>query len=238
VRVVAFTCVLGPTPDTVRVPTSINARVRYICLTDRPSSPFPYQHVPVTTPSGPRAAELYARQLKILADHPALDGADVVLWHDAAFQLTTDPAAVAHHALERHPERDVLAFRHPDRTQIEDEAVAIAKCGYADHATCAAQAASYRAEGFTQTAITSTGYSLRRRTPKVQAFNRLWWDEVTRWCWRDQMSVDYALWKTGVVCGYIPGHYRDNPYAKWFKAPTPRTHRARPSWPFKASVRP
>ena len=70
------------------------ASVRYVCLSDRRSSPFPYRHVPVTVPSG-LSAQLYARQLKILADHEALEGADVLLWHDAAFRLTLDPAMVA-----------------------------------------------------------------------------------------------------------------------------------------------
>jgi hypothetical protein len=248
-RVVAFTCLVGSTPDTLRVPGFISPSVRYVCLSDRKSSPHPYKHVPVTVPgTGRHAAALYARQLKILADHPALGDADIILWHDAAFQLHADPALVARQALRGHPELDMVAFAHPDRTQIEDEAVAIAKCEYADLARVKAQAAHYRAQGWTQqTVITSTGYSLRRRTDKVEAFNRFWWAEVERWCWRDQMSVDYSLWKTGVRCGYIPGHYRDNPYAKWHKVPSrpvmpmPRPARtqlkpARPSWPYRRPV--
>ena len=90
-KVVVFTAVIGATPDCVRVPGFISPSVRYVCLSDRRSSPFPYRHVPVTVPSG-LSAQLYARQLKILADHPALEGADVLLWHDAAFRLTMDPA--------------------------------------------------------------------------------------------------------------------------------------------------
>jgi hypothetical protein len=29
------------------------------------------------------------------------------------------------------------------------------------------------------------------------------------------MSIDYARWRTGLTVRYLPGHYRDNPYATW-----------------------
>jgi len=213
--ITAFTCVIGPTRDRLRTPTVRNPAVRYVCFTDRAPAPEPYEHVLVEVPpNGARSAELFSRQLKILADHPALGTPDVLLWHDAAFELQCDPVAVARQHLQSF---DLLAFRHPHRTRIEDEGTAIAALGYAAPEVLAQQAASYRAEGFTEASvITSTGFSLRRLTPAVRAFSRLWWDEVRRWTWRDQMSVDYALWKTGLRVGYVPGHYRDNPFARWY----------------------
>lgn len=219
--ITVFTCTVGPTPDVVREPATVNKAVRYVCLSDRPASPWPYVHVPVTVPAyGPRSAELYARKLKILANHPALEAPDVILWHDAAFQLRCDPVQLADAYLGRF---DVLAFRHPHRARIEDEAVAIAKLAYAPLATLQQQAASYRAAGFlADSVITSTGFSLRRMTPAMAAFNAAWWAEVKRWTWRDQMSVDYALWRSGLRVGYVPGHYRDNPFAFWFATPTAR----------------
>ena len=34
------------------------------------------------------------------------------------------------------------------------------------------------------------------------------------------MSVDYALWKTGLSCQYLGGDYRNNAFAKWVKVPS------------------
>lgn len=221
--VTVFTCVVGDTPDELRVPLVISPDVRYVCLSDRRSSSPPYTHVRVHVPPD-LGAPLFARKLKILADHPALGTPDVLLWHDAAFQLQCHPVEVARTHLR---DVDLLAFAHPDRTTIEAEGMVIAQLGYAPLATMTAQAATYRAEGFPpQTAITSTGFSLRRRTPEVQTFNACWWEELARWTYRDQMSVDYAIWKTGVRVAYIPGHYRENPFARWY-AETPFARRQR-----------
>jgi len=208
--IVAFTSVLGET-DPLRRPTLVGPGVRYLCFCDRPLPPAP-PYEQVIYPVGAEGPALASRALKIRMDHPLLLDADVVLWHDAAFQLHTDPAKVTRTFLGA---TDMVAFRHPHRDRIADEATQIAKLGYAPADVLAAQVATYDAEGFTQTAITSTGYSLRRRTPAVEAFNAQWWAEVERWTYRDQMSVDYAIWKTGLQVAYIPGHYKDNPFATW-----------------------
>ena len=215
-----FTTVLGKT-DTLRPPRVVHPDIRYVCFADQPIDVPPY--VTVRIDCGGDGPLKLSRRLKILADHPLLGQPDVTLWHDAAFELLSDPFAVLALTLT---DADMLALRHPHRSAIEDEAIAIARLGYMPADILAAQIATYRADGFPeQQQITSTGYCLRRMTPTVRAFNAAWWAEVDTWGWRDQMSVDYAAWKTGVAITYIPGHYRDNPYALWYSAdgrPVPR----------------
>jgi hypothetical protein len=178
----------------------------------------PYETIPYE--AGPLGPRLASRALKICADHPILADYPVTLWHDAAYQLHCDPQRLADAALRT---CDVVAFRHPHRDRIEDEAAVIARLGYMPADVLEAQIATYRAAGWTtQTAITSTGFCLRRRTPLVEAWQAAWWQEVATWGWRDQMSVDYALWKTGLSVTYIPGHYRDNPHARWFNTDAAR----------------
>jgi hypothetical protein len=214
--VIVFTCVLGDT-DPLRS-CRATPGVRYLCFADREMNVPPYQIIRYE--AGPLGPRLASRKLKILADHPALAAADVTLWHDAAYQLHCNPLTLATGALLEH---DVVAMRHPHRNRIEDEAAVIARLGYMPRETLTAQIASYRAAGFTdQRAITSTGFCFRRRTPAVLAWQTLWWAEVARWGYRDQMSVDYALWRTGVTINYIPGHYRDNPHARWFNSDAAR----------------
>ena len=210
-RLVVFTCVIGQT-DPLRRPLVINRKVRYVCFSDVPQAVPPYEYVAVERADD---YKLQSRQLKILANHPALGDADATLWHDAAFRLNCDPLRLAQTLLT---DTNMVALRHPHRNTIEEEAAAIAKWGWIPADRLAAQVAAYRADGFTQKQITSTGLCFRRRTGALDAFNAFWWAQVERWGWRDQMSVDYALWKTGVRPHYIPGHYRDNVYAKWFQA--------------------
>lgn len=207
-----YTCVLGET-DPLRAPTVVNPQVRYVCFSDVEQTLAPYEHVRI-----PLAVDskLQSRAIKILANHPALGTPDATLWHDAAFRLDCDPLRLATRLLT---ETNMVAFRHPHRNAIEDEASAIAKFGWIPAATLAAQVAAYRADGFTQRShITSTGLCFRRQTPALAAFNAFWWAQVEQWGYRDQMSVDYALWKMGIRPQYIPGHYRDNRYARWYSA--------------------
>lgn len=219
--VVVFTCVLGDT-DPLRACRRMPG-VRYLCYADRAINVPPYETIPYDV--GELGPQLASRRLKILANEPELLEADVTLWHDAAYQLQCNPVSLAEQWLR---EYDVLAMRHPHRNRIEDEAKAIASFGYMTADTLARQIAHYRAAGFTQqTAITSTGFCLRRRTPAVVAWQECWWSEVAAWGYRDQMSVDYALWRTGVEIGYIPGHYRDNPHARWHNTEALRTWQQR-----------
>lgn len=236
--ITVFTTVLGQT-DPLRPPTVVNPdrRIKYVCFADdvakvRP----PYRYVPYLV--DPAQSRLESRRLKILADHPALERPQVTLWHDAAFQLQSDPAMLVRQHLATH---DVLAFKHPHRGCIEDEAEVIARLGYAPRATVEAQAAAYRAAGFpVRDVITSTGFCLRRMNEAVAAFCRRWWAEVERWTYRDQMSVDFALWQSHVDVRYIPGHYRDNPFARWYPEPKrrpPLVRRPRPLLPLARYVR-
>lgn len=208
-----FTCVIGRT-DQLKRPSVVNPNVRYVCFSDTAQRVPPYEVVRVEASSDPR---LLSRELKILANHPGLGSPTATLWHDAAFRLECDPQAIAVALLS---DSNMVALKHPHRDQIEDEAVAIDKWGYVPMPTMQAQIASYRAEGFTQSHITSTGLCFRRTTEHLAAFNAFWWQQVQQWGWRDQMSVDYAMWKTGVTATYMDGHYRRNPYATWF-AETP-----------------
>lgn len=52
---------------------------------------------------------------------------------------------------------------------------------------------------------------LRRHTPQVEKFNNAWWEQQCRFTYRDQLSVNYVLWKlkmepalissSEIVCG-------------------------------------
>jgi hypothetical protein len=210
-----FTTLFGRT-DHLYPPLTSNPRIRYCCFTDyQHTQAIPAPYLPIYVDSSRLGPALTSRQIKILADHPALDDPDVTLWHDAAYEILVDPYAVAKLALRGD---DILAMRHPHRSSIVDEAAVIARLGYMPADVLARQVAAYRAAGFVdqQRCITSTGYCIRRMSEPVRAFNRRWWAEVERWGWRDQMSIDYALWHTNLRVTYISGHYRDNPYAQWY----------------------
>ena len=208
---VVYTTILGKT-DRFKPPAVVNPAIRYVCFTDQPTLvTAPYERVVVSLGQGD--GKLLSREIKIRSDHPALGSPEVTLWHDAAFRLLVDPVQLLSY-IQRGAE--MVALRHPHRNSIEEEATSVAGWGWIPRDVLQRQIATYRAAGFTaRTRITSTGICLRRLNDRVRAFNAAWWAEVQQWGYRDQMSIDYTLWKHHVRVEYMQGHYRVNPYARW-----------------------
>lgn len=206
-RLVVYTARFGET-DALRPPCVINPDVEYLCFSDAPCAVTPYQWIPMPSSETPRLA---ARQIKVLADHPALADAEVTLWHDASYQLTADPSWVR--TVLAHAE--VAALAHPRRVQIEQEALAIARYGYVSVYQARAYVARYRAAGFTDDVLTASGLLARRQTATTRRFAAIWWKEVRRWNGRDQASINYAAWRAGLRIHHLSGLIRHNAYAIW-----------------------
>lgn len=214
---VVYTCWLGGYEDVLQpVACARNPRVDYRCFTDDATFAVRgWRMLPVPRESDPVRQ---ARRLKILA-HETVSDALCSLWLDASFELLVDPWSIAERWLWQ---TDMVAMRHPDRTTIQQEGEEIVRLGRAPAGPVAAQLLRYQAEGFNpdqQTVLTSTGFCLRRHTARVIAFNKLWWrlfDDAGHT--RDQMSIDVALSRSSVDLTYLAGHYRENPYARFYSA--------------------
>jgi hypothetical protein len=224
-NLVVFTTVIGGHTDPLRTVQHRNPDVRYLCFTDRLilDSNRGWELVLVRVPEGVDPA-FFSRRLKILAHETLIDyDPDVSLWVDAAFELYCDPVDVAQRWLWR---ADMIAMKHPDRQTIVQEGETLVRLGIVPKATIEQQLLRARVEGFeysAQRAITSTGFCMRRHSRRVLDFNKAWWKLfAAAGHHRDQMSVDWALWKVGLDMRYLDGHYRDNPYARWYRTPPAR----------------
>lgn len=234
-KLLVYTAVIGEDTDALKpVRDELQAPgIDYVCVTDLPLK----EHraggwqMRVTTPKADPVRE--ARRLKILQQAPVItsqyvptSGYDVTLWIDAAYQLKFDPLSLAD-AIRQNHTLDVLALAHPDRDTVEAEGEAVIRHKSVPRELIAAQLDRYRREGFLpQPAgehlgarpqrLTTTGFLMRRNCERVRRFNHAWWSEMES-CGhtRDQMSVDYAAWKSGVEIEYLDGHYRSNRFAVW-----------------------
>jgi ferredoxin len=68
-----------------------------------------------------------------------------------------------------------------------------------------AQVERYRAAGFPGTPFFAGGIIVRRENAAVRAFNELWWREFRTGGRRDQFSLAYAIWKSGVRVHIVEG---------------------------------
>jgi hypothetical protein len=79
----------------------------------------------------------------------------------------------------------------------------------------AEQVESYRAEGMPEHAGLMAA-TLIARSPGSEAVNRIneaWWKEITRWSYRDQLSLPVVLWRLGHGYDKVTLNLWDNP---WF----------------------
>lgn len=205
---VVYTTVFGQTKPLHEPAAASDAR--FICFTDQPITSDRWEIVRVPPTSTPSRE---CRRLKQLS-HIVFPSAHFTLWTDSNFSLKVDPVEL----LQRYP-YPVTTFRHPHRKRIRDEAGVIISHGKGKAATISAQLAAYQAEGFDteenpQRMISAGGFVLRRHTEAVKRFNEVWFHEVQTRSLRDQMSIDYAAWKTGLRIHYFPGTYLDNEVAE------------------------
>lgn len=208
--IVVVTALIGPTESAPPAKEGIPG-TRFVAYADREVPGWTQREAPK---GYPRQAARRAKMV-VLDDFPREQWS---IWIDASFDLIADPREVIIAAAMTGC--DVVAFRHPDRCRIKDEGREVVKQGLAPKDLVHRQLESYRLAGFDrddnpQKALTTTGFLVRRHTDAAHAFTRRWHDEIEHWTIRDQLSVDYAAWRTGVEIGYFHGHYRDNAFARY-----------------------
>lgn len=205
---IVYTTVFGNT-DPLHEPAD-PGDARFVCFADRPIRSKTWEVIRVDPTEAPsRECRRYKQR-----SHVVFPDAEWTLWIDAAFELQVPPERII--LLASH---DVMGFKHPDRRRISVEAPAIVKAGKGREPDVMAQLAVYQSAGWDTDAnpqrhITNGGFLLRRHTPAVRAFNEAWHREVQTRCLRDQMSIDYCAWKTGVEIGYFDGNVRNNKLAQ------------------------
>lgn len=211
-RLTVFTAWFG-TADRLKPPKVLNPQVQYLCMTDRPDQVPGWRMHRVQTTDRPRWLARWAKtNLLWIGPH------DVSIWMDASFALLVDPIVLVTAAAQT--QAPIVAFRHPDRRRISDEAEAVLKWNMAPAVAVRHQIAAYHAAGFdgpstAQCTLTSTGLLVRWNSPDVELFNEAWWREIQRYTLRDQLSVDYCAWRARLPIGYLPGSYRDNPFVRY-----------------------
>ena len=96
------------------------------------------------------------------------------------------------------PESDMMMLKHPWRDCIYREAAACKDAGKDDAGRIEAHMKRYREAGYPEhNGLYATGIVGRRHDREnVKAMCRLWFEELRRGSMRDQLSLNYALWRS------------------------------------------
>jgi hypothetical protein len=165
--------------------------VAYAAVTDGPVIE-PWSKVPFEATNGsPRRA---SRRPKIMA-HEVFPEA-TTLYIDANIRLT-DPRGLAQAMIQARPDAQLYLIQHNMRSYVGQEAVAVVQMGLADADIVSTYMARYEPLGPAERRLAWGGVILRR--PGCELFNQIWWEEYCSGPMRDQISLPYAIHKSGVA---------------------------------------
>lgn len=137
--------------------------------------------------------------------HRLFVNAKYSIWVDSKSQFRRDPMGVFEAILWR--ENSTLAIsEHGARDCVYKEGEAIVKKHKATPEEVSIQLAQYRNEGFPEKArfdghkaLAEASVIIREHTPLTNLFMCLWFNEVTRFTARDQLSFPYVLKRLGLL---------------------------------------
>jgi hypothetical protein len=204
-----YTAVFGDY-DRVYPPVRREAGVDYFIVTDQAGMTVPgwktieVDGSPFPTP---KTANLHYRALI----HRLIPGYDASLYIDGNIRLL-GPTAPLFDELERSGAALAL-YAHPERNTLAEEAQAVIALGKVrDPAVVAQELEFYRADGLPEDMrLVMAGVIVKdHRRPELDPAMELWWSLYRQYLTRDQLSLTYILWKTG-----IPVHH----FAETFASP-------------------
>jgi hypothetical protein len=95
--------------------------------------------------------------------------------------------------------------KHPERTCLYAEGQACIDYKKDSESTIFPQLEKYKKDGYPEdNGLSANGIIVRVNNHEVRDFCNKWWEEVSNGSCRDQLSFNYALWKSPVVLTYIP----------------------------------
>ncbi|WP_027715119.1 glycosyltransferase domain-containing protein [Desulfuromonas sp. TF] len=211
-KCLVYTCVFGEY-DWIFPPILREAGLDYVVVTDDTGlavTGWRTLVVDVECFRGAKAANLHHRSLI----HRILSGYDYSLYVDGNIRLLGRISKF----LEDFSDSGAAMglYRHPIRSSVREEAETCLKSGkVAEPDRLEAELAYYRSDGFPDDmGLVETGIILKNhRHPDLDRAMALWWQLFEQFGTRDQITLPYVLWKTGVSCMYHADSFRGpNPY--------------------------
>lgn len=127
-----------------------------------------------------------SRDIKIRT-HLHLPEYDLVCYIDGNQQLLKEPLSIP------------IWYRHAKRTNIFQEAQQIINNGRFPKNLINSQINYYKSKGYVDCGLYLNGYHVRStRNENINKLHDVWFEETCRFAPRDQLSLPYAIWLTGI----------------------------------------
>jgi len=129
---------------------------------------------------------------------------DYWFWMDSTHEVIMDPKKIIEKYLG---DSDIGLWKHTDRDCSYQEAEIIKKLNYDHRELVQNQINYYRSMGYPENnGLYELPASIRKNTDRVKILNMRWWEQICRYSSRDQISMPFVLWKTGIEPTILPGY--------------------------------
>lgn len=197
-RICVYTVLLGGYDALLDQPIGAQSEADFICFTDDSELTSQSWRTVSVEPFLPQDLHRSSRVYKILG-HPMLEDYDVTICIDASVLLRARPEEIVAELLAA--DVDMAMAEHSFRDSVLDEFDEVVRLNYDDRARVYEQLTDYaihQPEALTAKPLWG-GLLVRRQTPSVAAAMRMWFDQVLRYSRRDQLSLPYALQRSGLA---------------------------------------
>ena len=192
-RVVIFSAITNGY-DSLKLPEHLDPDFDYVLFTDSPAPDTGTWEIrPIVSFHSDRT-----RAARFVKTHPhtLFQGYDVAVWIDSNIMILGDLKPLI---------RDVLAsdvalgaIPHPSRESIYDEVVSCSNRGKDEISVMEEQIEKYRSESFSHSDLIESNFLVfNLRHDKIKGLLDAWWREIDLHSRRDQLSLNYALFRTG-----------------------------------------
>lgn len=142
------------------------------------------------------------------------------LWVDGSVEWTDRGHEFIDSALRSVNWHPLMAFNHPDRMCIYDEAIVALKMPKYQDQPILRQIAQYWDDGHPfDWGLWACTIIARRNTPQVAEFEKRLWNEIQTWSYHDQLSLPKVCRDMEFVPGSMPGNVHDNPWFTLYQKP-------------------
>jgi hypothetical protein len=196
-HIVVYTCIVGGYDQLIQQPRE--ARTRYVCFTDSPPSRTNGWEVrPLLSPSEIKSPRLINRYHKVLC-YDRFPGTTETIYVDGNVKLLAPPSLLAERL--RQSRTSIASLAHGVRTKVSEELHACARKLSSSQAEDARNLYLMQVQqGFPDDLGLSANFLLIRKV-QDQALRRAmerWWQCISSYVERDQLSLQYSLWAEGV----------------------------------------
>lgn len=198
-KIVIYTSMYGNYDKLKDQPKFENAE--YVCFTDNKQLVHPSWKMISNNEILTNKPNVYRAKYFKMMSHILFPDADYTIYLDASIQIRHDNFIQV--LLNYLGEHDYGIYIHPKRSCIYQEHKRLLKMKSLKMKRIMPlinkQLDAYRSEGMPQNyGLWACGILIRKNTKHNTLVNELWWEQVLKWSYRDQISLPYILWKNNL----------------------------------------